>query len=236
MDFSERSTVEEHMDNPNLDRESFRTAYLDINRCNSLLGGMSITIKAIKSLMKKHPQKSYTIFDMGCGDGFMLRKIAKTFENEAIGLSLVGIDLREDILSIARSASVDYGSIEYRKANILELHKVEKCDILLCTLTMHHFEEKNILRFIQKFSELAKLGTIVNDLQRSKLAYHLFELFSFFFLRTTIAKEDGLISISKGFRKLELDKMATRFKKMHHTIEWKWAFRYLWVMEPLQSN
>jgi len=224
------------MDNPNLDQESFRTAYLDINRCNSLLGGMSITINAIRKLIKKHPQKSYTIFDMGCGDGFMLRKIAQTFEKEPISLSLVGIDLREDIIAIAQEASTAYPAIEYRRADILELDELEGCDILLCTLTMHHFEDKNIARFIQKFSELARLGTVVNDLQRSKLAYHLFQLFSFFLLRTTIAKEDGLISIRKGFRKLELTKLATGFKGMHHTIEWKWAFRYLWVMEPIQPR
>ena len=52
MDFSIRSEVEEHMDNPNLDKESFRKAYLDINRCNTLLGGTNITVRAVKKLMK----------------------------------------------------------------------------------------------------------------------------------------------------------------------------------------
>ncbi|MEM1260349.1 MAG: methyltransferase domain-containing protein [Bacteroidota bacterium] len=236
MDFSSRSKVEEYMDDPNLDQESFRRAYLDINRCNVLLGGMSITLNAIRTLIKKHPRESYTIYDMGCGDGFMLRKIAKELENESFHVHLVGIDMRDDILSIAREASRKFPRIAYRKADILALKQVQDCDILLCTLTMHHFEEENIVEFVKKFSELAKLGTIINDLERSKLSYILFKLFSIFFIRTSIAKEDGLISISKGFLKSELKHMANNLENLQHTIKWKWAFRYLWVMEPIKSN
>lgn len=235
MDFTCRSDVGEHLDEPNLDRESYRKAYLDINRCNTLLGGTAITLKAIRKLMNNHPKESYTIFDMGCGDGHMLRSIADAFENEAVALRLVGIDLEEEIVNIAREASSSYTSIQFKKADILTMDRIEGCDILLCTLTMHHFKEKDILKFIKKFSELARLGIIINDLERSKLAYYLFKIFSFFFVKSTIAKEDGLTSIQKGFRKPELRQMATQFKDLRHTIEWKWAFRFLWVMEPNQS-
>ncbi len=236
MDFSSRSTVEEHMDDPNLEKESFRKAYLDINRVNTLLGGTNITIKAIKDLMRIHPKKSYTIYDMGCGDGHLLREVAKAFADSDIKLNLVGFDLSEDILQLAREGSQSYDSISFKKANILTLGGLPHCDILLCTLTMHHFLEEDILLFIKKFLGLAELGVVINDLERSKLAYVLFKIFSFFFVKSTIAKRDGLISVSKGFRKLELKQMASNFKNVHHNIAWKWAFRYLWVMRPIQPN
>ncbi|NAY90914.1 methyltransferase domain-containing protein [Muricauda sp. JGD-17] len=236
MDFSNRSLVEEYLDDPNLEKESFRKAYLDINRCNTLLGGTAITLKAIKDLIECHPKKSYTIYDMGCGDGHLLREVAKKFKNTGITLNLVGFDLRDDVIQLARDSSQSYQSISFKKADILSLDEVPDCDILLCTLTMHHFEEKEILKFIEIFSELAKVGVIINDLQRSKSAYFLFHVFSLFFIKSTIAKRDGLISISKGFRKLELKRMADNLKNVHHTITWKWAFRYLWVMKPMQPN
>jgi len=232
MDFSKRSRVQEHMDNPTLDQESYRKAYLDINRCNRLLGGMGITLNAIKKLIAKHPQDSYTIYDMGCGDGFMLRHIASSLQNESFNLKLVGIDLRDDVIAIAQEASLDFPEIEFRKADILTLRSFEGCDILLCTLTMHHFEEPEIDVFLKKFVDLSKLGTVINDLERSRLSYRLFKLFSFFFIKTEIAKDDGLISISKGFKKIELTQLAKPIKNAHHTISWKWAFRYLWVLEP----
>jgi len=233
MDFTKRSRVEEHMDNPNLDKESYKKAYLDINRCNTLLGGTTITLKAIRNFIHLCPKKSYTIYDMGCGDGHMLRKIAETFENKGFSLKLIGIDLREDVIAIAQENSSRYPNITFLKADIMDLQKVEPCDILLCTLTMHHFEEKDIEKFATRFGELAKIGVIINDLQRSKLAYFLFKLFSLFFIKTQIAKEDGLISISKSFRKQELHQLAQSVSGLKHTIQWKWAFRYLWTMKPI---
>ena len=236
MDFSLRSRVEELMDDPNLDKESLQKAYLDINRCNTLLGGTQLTVNAVGAILKKYPQKSYTIFDMGCGDGHMLRKIVERFKNDSIEIRLVGIDLRQDILDIAAEKSRRYPNISFRKANILELRNEKSCDILLCTLTMHHFEREDILKFIKKFSDITQIAVIINDLERSKLAYQLFRLFSFFFIKTRTAKVDGLISISKGFRKLELMQFAKTIKNVHHRIQWRWAFRYLWVMEPIKSN
>lgn len=236
MNFSIRSTAEEYLDDPNLEKEYFRRAYLDINRCNTLLGGTAITVKAIKRLITNNPKESYTIYDMGCGDGHLLREVSKRFKGTGIKLHLVGFDLRDDVIQLAEDASKSYDDIKFRKADILSLNENQKCDILLCTLTMHHFEEAEIHSFMKKFSQLAQIGVIINDLQRSKLAYFLFHIFSFFFVKSTIAKRDGLTSISKGFRKFELKKMADNLKNAHHYITWKWAFRYLWVMKPLQSN
>ncbi|MEO0571681.1 MAG: methyltransferase domain-containing protein [Bacteroidota bacterium] len=236
MDFASRSRAEELMDDPNLDKKSLEKAYVDINRCNTLLGGTALTIHAIKKIIKKHPKKSYTIYDMGCGDGHMLRKVAETFKEGDFTLHLTGIDQREDVLNIAADASHSYENISFKKADILHLKESKSCDILLCTLTMHHFEEKDILKFVKKFSEITRLAVIINDLERSKLAYRLFQLFSLFFIQTHTAKVDGLISISKGFRKLELMQFAKSLKDVTHKIQWKWAFRYLWIMEPTKRN
>ena len=236
MYFSSRSEAKEQLDNPELDQESLRKAYLDINRCNTMLGGTTITLNSIAKLIKKHPKKSYTIYDIGCGDGHMLRQIANRFENEDVQLNLVGIDIREDILAIARNASKGYKAIEFKEVDVLALGKKQKCDILLCTLTMHHFSEEEMGEFLKKFSELAQLGIIINDLERSKLAYVLFKFFRHFLIKTRIAKSDGLISIQKGFLKPELKRMATSLNELYHTIEWKWAFRYLWVMEPIKPT
>lgn len=236
MDFSIRSDAKEIMDGPGLEKESIKKAYIDINRCNTFLGGDAITINGVKALIQKHPKVSYTIYDMGCGDGHMLRKLSEVFKNDGIELHLVGIDLTEDILELGREACEAYGNISFKKADILELDDLESCDILLCTLTMHHFSENEILQFSKRFSKLAQLGVVINDLQRSRLAHFLFRIFGFFFMTSRIAKEDGLTSIQRGFRKSDLTRMANKLKQVHHTIQWKWAFRYVWIMEPARQT
>ncbi len=232
MDFTKRSEVLELMDDPMMDAERYREAYLDINRCNRLLGGYGITLKALENLIKTHPKESYTILDMGCGDGQMLRKVAIFLKKREIKHTLIGIDLRDDVLDIAREKSKDFPEIQFVRQNILELDHTFDCDILLCTLTMHHFTDANIQIFTKKFISLAKIGVIINDLQRSKMAYTLFKLFSLFFIRTEVAKYDGLVSISKGFLMPDLKEYASKLAEATHHIAWKWAFRYVWIMQP----
>lgn len=236
MDLSRRSSKEEFMDDPNLDKESFKNAYADINRCNKWLGGNNITINAVQELVQKHPKKSYTIYDMGCGDGQMLRKLSQVLEKQNVEFELVGYDLRDDVLELAREASAINAKISFEKADILAISAVNSCDIVLCTLTMHHFPEEKVHSLVQKLGNLARLGVVINDLHRNRMAYHLFKLFSLFFIRTKIAKADGLISIRKGFRKAELHKLASTLDHFYHSIHWKWAFRYLWILEPVGKN
>ncbi|WP_435625771.1 methyltransferase domain-containing protein [Flagellimonas sp.] len=236
MDFSIRSRVDELMDDPNMELPTLRQAYEDINRCNNLLGGDAITINGVWKLIKKDKHKSYTILDMGCGDGTMLRKLSDFLSKKGVSHSMMGIDLRDDVLLIAREESRDFSQIEYRKMDILQADSSFSCDILINTLTMHHFEEERIDAFLEQFVTLAKIGVVINDLQRSRLSYNLFKVFSFFFIRTQVAKTDGLISISKGFRKVDLENLAKKIPNVFHTIQWKWAFRYVWIMQINQPS
>jgi len=68
IDLSERSNQPELMDDFQEGLKSLRIVFDDINRVNSILGGSSITVNAVAKLMQAHPQESYTVVDMGCGD------------------------------------------------------------------------------------------------------------------------------------------------------------------------
>lgn len=231
MDVSVRSTAKELMDDPSMDMVTLQNTYADINRCNALLGGYGITLRGVWKLVKNDLSKSYTILDMGCGDGDILRKLANYLTKKKVKHQLIGVDLRSDVLDIAREKSAQYATITYQKIDILELKEDYPCDILINTLTMHHFPEEQMLQFLEKFVAVAKLGVVINDLQRSILSYRLFQFFSLFFIRGPVAKYDGLVSITRGFRKSELLEYAKKLPKAAHTIQWKWAFRYVWIMQ-----
>jgi len=233
IDLSERSNQPELMDDFREGLKSLRIVFDDINRVNSILGGSSITVNAVAKLMQAHPQESYTVVDMGCGDGNMLREVARYCAKRNIKVRLVGIDLNADALQLAEEASKNYPGIEYQHRDILELKTSDlNCDIIINTLTMHHFVNRDLLYFLQKFNQLANIGVVINDLHRSRWAYYLFKAFSLIFIKTETAKIDGLISISKGFIKSDLIKYSKSLPEIQHDIRWKWAFRYVWIMQP----
>ena len=237
IDFSERNRDPELMDDCSVAVHILKKVLDDIDRANSLLGGNSITVNCVERLIGENAQESYTILDMGCGNGSMLREIVKLGRRLKVDINAVGIDLSEKGLNIAREASVDFPEIRYLKQDILALAPDDlNCDILLCTLTMHHFFTENIPMFLRQFVKLARIGIVINDLQRSPLAYYLFKGFSAIFIQTAIAKHDGLISIRSGFSKAELEAFAKDLPSVQHEIQWKWAFRYLWVMRTQRTN
>lgn len=230
-DFSVRNRETESMDDPGLRQSVLEKVFWDIDRTNRLLKGNRITVRAVEQLIREVPQESYTILDMGCGNGSMLRQVVQLGKRLGVKIEAIGIDLSEKSLKIARAASSDFPQIRYFKQDILTLDANDlNCDILLCSLTMHHFHDENIPVFLKQFTHLAHMGIVINDLQRSPIAYHLFKGFSAIFIRTKIARRDGLISIKSGFTRTELEDFAKNLPVVSHDIRSKWAFRYVWVM------
>src|SRR5690606_36486858 len=114
----------------------------------------------------------YTLMDLGCGDGDMLKQIALYFKDRPISLNLIGVDLNGNAIKIATENCKDFSNISFLQKDILsmEVHGPQ-CDILLCTLTMHHFGKQEIPVFLHRIVQLPRIGIIINDLQRSRISY-----------------------------------------------------------------
>jgi hypothetical protein len=232
VDFKKRSTEIEIMDTFSGTTKELATILQDINRVNRLLGGYSITLSTVFKLLTLEDKKSYTILDMGCAEGTMLRKLAKEARKQNIPLKLIGVDLNKQGLELATYYSIEYPEITYLEADILTADfSSYNIDVVMTTLTLHHFTDKGVVQFVNQFNSLASLGVVINDLDRNPIAYYLFKAFSFFFIKTEIAKKDGLLSIRRAFKKKDLMRYALQVKNASHQIAWKWAFRYVWVLK-----
>lgn len=230
--FKARSTEVEIMDTFTGSTAELAVILKDINKVNGLLGGYKITLNAVFKLITENKKESYTIMDMGCADGSMLRKLALEARKRNLTLHLIGVDLNKQGLELARRYSTNFPEISYMESNILTADFSHvNIDIVMTTLTLHHFTDKGIVQFVNQFNNVASLGVVINDLQRSPIAYYLFKAFSVFFIKTEIAKKDGLLSIKRAFKKHDLQSYADQVNNALHSIKWKWAFRYVWVLK-----
>lgn len=221
------------MDNPLVEKEKLNEALKDLSRVNRLLGGNAITVNAVFDEIKKmNASKPVVIMDLGCGDGEMLRLIAKKARKANRIIELIGLDINQNCLEQARNLSIEYPEIVYSDQNILDLKKVDyNIDILICTLTLHHLTDTEIVQLLSKSKYLASNSLIFNDLHRSALAYYLFKGFSFFFIKGFIAKNDGLVSIRRGFKRNELKSFVQSAGLKNFEITWKWAFRFRFIIK-----
>lgn len=230
-----RTEETEMMDDFSLQGEELREALDKIARINQLLGGNSLTLNGIKQLLERADvSKPIVIADIGCGNGDMLRMLSDYAGKNSLSLKMVGVDANPFTVSYARMLSSGYTDIEYVCTDIFSKDfSALKYDIVLCTLTLHHFTDAQIINLITTLNNNSAMGTIVNDLHRSLLAYRLFQIVCILFGLNRMSRQDGLVSILRGFKKNELEGFSNTLKLKNYTVQWKWAFRYQWIISKI---
>jgi 2-polyprenyl-3-methyl-5-hydroxy-6-metoxy-1,4-benzoquinol methylase len=227
-----RTDTPEIMDDFTLEGDVLREALDKIAKINKLLGGNSLTLNGVKKLILTVPKsRIITIVDVGCGNGDMLRVLSNYGKENNYSFNLIGIDANAFTINHAKKLSESYSNITFKCEDIFEYDFSQlKCDIILCTLTLHHFKNPEIESFLTTFYANSKLGIVINDLHRSWHAYRLFQMICFLFQLNSMSREDGLTSILRGFKKEELKTFSKKLDFKKYTIQWKWAFRYQWII------
>ena len=228
-----RSQQVEIMDDLDFQGEEMKNLLGDLKYVNKWLGGNKVTLDGIEKLLRGNSKKEpITILDIGCGDGQLLRNCAKYAENNNLKLKCIGLDFNKNILEYAENQSKDFPNIKFQKVDVfLEEELIPNCDIAVCTLFLHHFSDESIAELLKILLKKSNNGLVINDLQRSRIAFNLFKIVSNLFLKTDTAKHDGLVSIARGFKKDELEHISKKIPNQKSEIHWRWAFRYQWILK-----
>lgn len=228
-----RSNQDEILDSFELQGPEMEVMLNDLKTVNKVLGGQQVTLDGITKLLKGYTKQDViTIIDIGCGDGDMLRNISKFGKIQQYNFNLVGIDGNAHIIKIAEQKSKAFSNISFKTKDIFsEGAIVAEYDIALCTLFLHHFKNEGVISILEKLSTEAKVGVVVNDLHRSRIAFWLFRLFSSIFIKSKIARHDGLVSVARGFKRKDLKALSKQIKGTASILQWKWAFRWQWIVK-----
>ena len=227
----ERSSQIELMDDFSVDGKLLHESLDSLANINKWLGGNLVTLNGLKKVLKKFGKnKPLTILDMGCGNGDMMREVAEFGKKSGYNFTLIGIDANQNTIDYAKELSVNYPEISYLNQDVFseEFQNIQY-DLVLATLFLHHFSEDDIVKLLASILKKASLGIVVNDLNRNKIAYYLFS-FLCLFIKNKMTKEDGLISVLRAFKKADLERITEKLNAKS-TIQWKWAFRYQWIIQ-----
>src|SRR5690606_936980 len=228
-----RSQQLEIMDDLDFQGEEMKNLLGDLKYVNKWLGGNKVTLDGIEKLLRGNSKKEpITILDIGCGDGQLLRNYAKYAENNNLKLKCIGVEFNKNILEYAENQSKDFPNIKFQKVDdFLEEELIPNCDIAVCTLFLHYFSDESIAELLKTLLKKSNNGLVINDLQRSRIAFNLFKIVSKLFLKSDTAKHDGLVSIARGFKKDELEHISKKIPNQKSEIHWRWAFRYQWILK-----
>ena len=226
-----RTDKEELMDDFSIGGDLLRDTLDKLENINRWLGGNLMTVRALKKVLKNHPkEQELTIADIGCGHGDILRDVAKFGRKNGYKMKLIGMDANPTAIAYANELSSEFSELSFKTEDIFsEAFKNRKFDVVLATLFLHHFKEEQLTSFLGNTLKQTKIGIVVNDLHRHKLAYYLFMLLSVF-IKNNMIIEDGLTSVLRGFKRNELVHISNKLK-VKPQISWKWAFRFQWILK-----
>jgi ubiquinone/menaquinone biosynthesis C-methylase UbiE len=145
------------------------------------------------------------VLDVGAGTGELLGVIAKFARSNGSKAKLVGLDLNELSVREIATESERHNGISAIQANALELPFADGAfDYSTCSLFTHHLTPVQVPLVLKEMSRVARRGIVVIDLERSVKAWLLYQLFCAAYRISPLVRQDGSLSIRKGFRVGEL--------------------------------
>lgn len=231
LDTSKRSDRTEIMDDLEMEGDLLSRSLAKLDWINRWLGGNNVTLNGLDQLIAEHPKDEVLkIVDIGSGSGDMLRLVTDKLRKQGRKVDILGMDANNFTVNYARKESAEYPEIKYQTEYVSPgTFENLDYDILLGTLFLHHLKDNDIIDVMRIGTQKAKLGVIINDLNRSQVAYFLFNLLTLF-IPNPMIRQDGLTSILRGFKRPDLEKYSDALKVKKYTIKWKWAFRYQWIL------
>lgn len=222
-----RSRQKEMMDAPVISKKLLIQNLRELDFLNRTLGGHTITLQGIKQLVRLK-DKQYHIADLGCGSGDTLKHIARWARTNGYKVKLTGIDINEDAIAFLNHHCREYSEItgiisDYR----LFLQTSENIDIIHCSLFCHHLTDAELTELISLLKSKVKVGFIINDLQRTWLAWFAVRIFTTVMNGSKLARHDGPVSVLRGFTENELKALLNGENAVNYSISRKWAFRLL---------
>jgi 2-polyprenyl-3-methyl-5-hydroxy-6-metoxy-1,4-benzoquinol methylase len=226
-DLSRRSSEPEFMDAPDFSGDLLAESFAFIRLVNLLGGGQHAVRQGLKTLLRsRHHGRPLKVLDVGCGVGDIGLGLVNWGRAHGLPIHYLGLEQNERILDLARRSNHD-ADIRFRQGS-LTADDVPAADVIIASMVFHHFDDEAIVTTLRHLHARARLGLIVNDLERSLPAYLAAWLVTRP-LRHPAAQSDALLSVRKGFRPAELETLIAR-AGLNGTVRPALGFRVLAVV------
>ena len=195
----ERLDAVELMDDPALPPATYKAVLGDLASVNSITLAHRPTQNFLHHALRGRP--SFTLLDVGFGQGDMLRAIARWARSRGVEAKLTGIDLNPGSAPAAQAVTDPALGIDYRTG---DYHDMEPgFDFIVSSLVAHHMSHAQLIAFLRFMDGAAGIGWFINDLHRHAFSYFGYPLLAQIMGWHPIVQMDGQTSIARSFRPAE---------------------------------
>lgn len=207
--FDIRSNEPERIDTGDYTPEEYATFLREIAFINRYLGDGRALKQTLLQEIERDDVREFSVLDVGCGSGELLRMIAEFARSTGRSAMLTGVDLNPISSATTQSESKEFDEISSVRGDALRLPFADDSfDYAISSLFFHHLTDDAIVVALQEMTRVSRRGIVVIDLHRDPVAYVGYKIFCFAFRISDLVRHDGSLSIKKGFLADELRQLG----------------------------
>jgi SAM-dependent methyltransferase len=204
MFLSQRSMQPEHYDSPDCTESEVAALFRDLNRVNSLCRFAHPFAEALPTWLGQANCERLDILDVGAGTGLLGTTLTEWARRRGWQWRFTNLDANPLAL---KTGGVTDGVV----GSALQLPFADgSFDLVVASQMTHHLTDEQVVTHWREAWRVTRDAIFICDLHRNPMLYLLVWL-SLHLLRANPAvREDGLISVKRGFRLREWRELAVR--------------------------
>ncbi len=200
----------ELLDGPLDDPASLAANLRDLRRINRLTGGAGLSVRAVRTLLPR----GGTLLDVGTGGADIPMLLLADAQRRGIGLEVTAADARQEVLDAAclvRPSLRSSAGLTLAVADGRDLpYPDASFDVAHASLVLHHLAESDALAFLRELGRVARIGVVVNDLARGRLAWVGAWLVTHTIASSRYTRHDGPLSVRRAWTRDEMVALMSR--------------------------
>ena len=228
--FPPRNLRDELLDLDEAPYEEVRDSLNDVATVNRYLSGYRVLLYHAEKFLKEHQlDRPFTVLDAATGSADQPVALVRLARRLGVPIQITAIDINSKMLKMAKDEICEYPEIRLVQCDLLALpFKDEGFDLAVNNLSLHHFTWDNAVAILKSIYKSARLGFLVNDLHRSRIAHAVIFLLTRIFTRNRLTRYDAPVSVMNAFTPSEFRELAIQAKiypfEIHRHFPYRIAF------------
>lgn len=224
--FRQRSQQLEHLDTGEYTPEEYEGCLAELRLVNRWMGDARALRRSVLTEIKRDDLKDFSMLDVGAGSGELLRVVALWAREEKMSARLVGLDFGARAVETILEESKAFDEIKAVRGDTLRLpFRDDAFDYVMCSLFTHHLRDEQVRAALREMSRVARQSVFVIDLHRHAVAYFFYTTVARLFLHNRLIREDGALSILRGFLPQELRGLAEGAGLLNAVVKRRFPYR-----------
>lgn len=204
MFFRERSTQAEYFDAPDRPADEMAAAFRELDRVNRWFKFSHPFASGLPRWLGSKRCERLEILDVGAGTGLLGKRLSGWARRRGWDWRFTNLDANPVVLNspgVARAVTGSALELPFNDGSF---------DLVVASQMTHHLADAEVVRHWREAWRVTRDAVFICDLHRNAFLYAMLWLTMRLMRTDPILREDGLISVRRGFRRHEWRELAAR--------------------------